>query len=141
MLRHEKVRHAQLVRKVAMGAVVAVTIGALAMLPAGAQAVPPAGPKVVKVKVGDNYFKPKKVTLVVGDTINFVWIGTAIHDVKVKKGPQKFESEKQASGKLKEVVLEPGKYKIVCTLHPGMEMKMTAKLPAPVVTTTAPPAP
>ncbi|MSO78816.1 MAG: hypothetical protein EXQ79_04335 [Acidimicrobiia bacterium] len=135
------------IRRIAVGGVVAVAISALATLPVSAQTSPATGPttdlpKIVKVKVGDNYFKPKKLTIVVGDRVNFVWIGTAIHDVKVKKGPQKFESDKQASGKFKQVVLEPGKYKIVCTLHPGMEMKMTAKEPPPVTTSTAPlPAP
>ena len=132
---------ARVMRRIAVGGVVAVAIGALATLPVSAQTYPAAGPKTVKVKVGDNYFKPKKVTVVIGDTVNFVWIGTAIHDIKVKKGPQKFESDKQASGKFKQVVLEPGKYKIVCTLHPGMEMKLTAKEPPPVTTPTAPPAP
>ncbi len=125
-------------RRIAVGGVVAVAIGALVTLPVSAQTYPVAGPKKVKVKVGDNYFKPKKLTIVVGDTVNFVWIGAAIHDVVVTKGPQKFESKKQASGKFKQVVLEPGKYKIVCTLHPGMDMKLTAKPPPPVTTSTAP---
>lgn len=129
-------------RRIAVGGVVALAVGALAALPVSAQAVPPAGSKTIKVKVGDNYFKPKKLKLSIGDTVTFQWIGTAIHDVKVKKGPQKFESEKQASGKFTQVVLEPGKYRIVCTLHPGMEMKVNAKAPPPVTTSTAPlPAP
>ncbi len=92
----------------------------------------------VKVKVGDNYFKPKSVTITVGDKVTWQWIGTAIHDVKATKGPQKFVSKKQASGKFSKVLLEPGKYKIVCTLHPGMDMKLGVKPPPPPPVTSLP---
>ena len=116
--------------------VLALAIGAFAAMPGGAQSA------TTVVKVGDNYFKPKKLTVTAGDTITWKWVGSAIHDVVVKKGPQKFKSKKQADGKYSKVVLKPGAYRIVCTLHPGMEMKLTVK-PAPpptTVPTTAPPA-
>jgi plastocyanin len=128
-----------------------VAIGAAATLPASAQTgsqrstqtssqtSPATASKKIKIKVGDNYFKPKKVTITVGDTVLFQWIGTAIHDVKVKKGPQKWDSKPKASGKFSQVVLEPGKYRVVCTLHPGMEMKLTAKAPPPVTTSSSTP--
>jgi plastocyanin len=123
-------------------------LGMLAALPVGAQAPVPTdeapvdgatvdGPKKVKVKVGDNYFKPKKVTVVVGDTVVWKWVGTAIHDVVVDEGPKKFKSKKQARGKFKRKIVAPGLYEIVCTLHPGMEMTLTAE-PAPPPTTTIP---
>jgi plastocyanin len=127
-------------------------IGALAVLPVGAQALAPTDPPLdgptvekpkkvkVKVKVGDNYFKPKKVTVVVGNKVVWKWIGTAIHDVVVDEGPKEFESKKFARGKFKRRIKEPGVYEIVCTLHPGMEMTLTA-LPAPPPTTTPAPAP
>lgn len=128
-------------RSAAIG-VLAMTMGAVATLPLDAASTSLTKnvtlAKNVKIKVGDNYFKPKHVTVIVGGTVTFKWIGTAIHDVKVKKGPQKFASKKQASGKFSKVLLEPGKYRIVCTLHPGMEMQLTVT-PPPLVTTTTPP--
>jgi plastocyanin len=135
----------QALRSIAVIGLLVMTIGAVATLPVdaatGSLAKNQASlAKKVKIKVGDNYFKPKKITVTVGDTVTFKWIGTAVHDVKVKKGPEKFGSKKQASGKFSRVVLQPGDYKIVCTLHPGMVMKLTALAPPPV-TTTAPPAP
>ena len=133
----------QALRRIAVCGLLIVAIGAVATLPVDARtSAQVTVPKKVKIKVADNYFKPKKVTVTVGDTVIFQWIGTAIHDVKVKKGPQKFDSKAAASGKFSRVILEPGKYTIVCTLHPGMDMKLTAKLPPPVTTSTAPaPAP
>jgi plastocyanin len=60
--------------------------------------------------------------------------------VTVKSGPKKFHSKKQVDGKYSKVLNTTGKYKIYCTLHPGMQMTITVK-PAPVTTTTAyPPA-
>jgi plastocyanin len=122
-------------RRTAAAVVLALGAGALATMPAGAQSDPTA-------KVGDNYFKPKKLTVTAGDKVTWKWVGSALHDVVVKKGPQKFKSKKQADGKYSKVLLQPGTYRIVCTLHPGMEMKLTVE-PAPsptTVPTTAPPA-
>jgi len=102
--------------------------------PGGAQAT------VYKVKVGDNYFKPDELTIVGGDTLQFKWIGSAIHDVVAKgKSPKKFKSKRQADGKYKRTLLDPGVYKIVCTLHPGMDMKVTVTAPPPTTSTTPPP--
>ena len=45
----------------------------------------------------------------------------------------------KSKGKFTRTLSEPGKYRIHCTIHPGMEMKLTVKdLPT---TTTAPPPP
>lgn len=127
-------------RRSAAAGLLMLALGMLATLPSGAQDTVTTPGAVKKVKVGDNYFKPKKVTVFVGDTVKWKWIGTAIHDVKVTKGPEKFKSKKQSGGKFKHVMVDPGSYTIVCTLHPGMEMKLTVT-PAPPTTTTAPPAP
>ncbi|MEX0665733.1 MAG: plastocyanin/azurin family copper-binding protein [Acidimicrobiia bacterium] len=130
-------------RRIAAAALLMLALGTLAILPSGAQTpTDPAG-AVKKVKVGDNYFKPKKVTVLVGDTVKWKWVGTAIHDVvSGKENPEKFKSKKFASGKFKHVMVLPGAYKIVCTLHPGMDMKLTVTPAPPAPTTTlAPPAP
>jgi plastocyanin len=89
-------------------------------------ATAPPVPVTKKVAVKDNYFKPKKVSVAVGDKVIWTWKGYAIHDVTVIKGPQKFESEKQSSGTFTRTIKRPGTYKIVCTIHPGMEMTLKA---------------
>ncbi len=116
-------------------AAAALAVAGLAVTPAGAQTPTPTEPTVPttvpapvtkKVAVKDNYFKPKKVKLAVGDKIKFTWKGFAIHDVKVEKGPQKFESKQQSSGTFTRTIKKPGKYRIICTIHPGMEMSLKA---------------
>jgi plastocyanin len=86
----------------------------------------PPPPVTKKVTVNDNYFKPKKVTVVIGTKVTWKWKGFAVHDVTVAKGPQKFESKQQSSGTFSRVIKKPGAYKIVCTLHPGMDMTLKA---------------
>ena len=127
-------------RRSAAAGLLILGLGLLAVAPSGAQVVPTG--TVKKIKIGDNYFKPKKATVIVGDTVKWKFTGTAIHDVvSDKKNPEKFKSKKQSSGKFKHVMGTPGDYKIVCTLHPGMEMKLTVNPAPPPTTTTAPPAP
>jgi plastocyanin len=104
-------------------------------------ALSPVGATDTTIKVGDNFFKPKKVTVVVGDKVTWKWTGSAVHDVTVTKGPAKFHSKKKSSGKYAKVIAAPGTYKIVCTLHVGMTMKLVATPPLPTTTTTAPLAP
>ena len=131
-------------RRIAVAGLLATALGTLVVVPVGAQAPDGAvsGPKKVKVKVGDNYFKPKKLTVFVGDKVVWKWVGTAIHDVVVEEGPKKFKSKKFARGKFKRTLKEPGIYEIVCTLHPGMDMTLTvepAPLPPPTTIPTAAP--
>jgi len=83
-------------------------------------------PLTKKVTVNDNFFKSKKVTVAAGDTVTWKWKGFSAHDVTVVKGPQKFESKLQSSGTYSRVIKKPGAYKIVCTVHPGMEMSLQA---------------
>jgi plastocyanin len=82
----------------------------------------PGPPPPVKISLGDNFFKPKKETVPAGTKITWTWDGTAIHNVTVLKGPQKFKSKNQASGKYTKTLVKPGKYSIACTLHPGMDL-------------------
>lgn len=105
---------------------VAPAIGA--QTPAPDTTVPTTAPPPVtkKVAIKDNYFKPKRITVAVGDKVTWKWVGYSIHDVTVVKGPQKFESKKQSSGTFSRVIKKPGAYKIVCTIHPGMEMSLKA---------------
>ena len=120
--------------RVTVAAFVAAVGFALVVPATGAQTAPPdatvesapAAHKTVTVAVKDNFFGPKKVAIAVGDKVTWKWKGYSVHDVKVVKGPQKFESKQQSSGTFSRVIKKPGAYKIVCTLHPGMEMSLKA---------------
>jgi plastocyanin len=96
---------------------------------------PGAGAKTTKITVNDNYFKPRRVKVVVGSRVTWKWKGVVAHNVTVEKGPQKFHSKTQTDGKFSRRIRKPGTYKIVCTIHPGMDMTLKA-INAPEPTTT-----
>ena len=87
------------------------------------------------VKIGDNYFLPKTLSIKRGTTVTWKWPGfeTAgdVHDVKLKSGPKhvkKFHSQPAASDySFKRKLTVAGKYSIVCTLHEGMRMTIRVK--------------
>jgi plastocyanin len=97
-------------------------------------AAPAFGAAKKTVKVGDNYFTPKTLTVSKGTTVTWKWPGFDeagdVHDVKLKSGPKgvkKFQSEAASTDySFKRKLTVPGTYKLVCTLHE--EMKMTIKV-------------
>jgi plastocyanin len=107
-----------------------------AVLLAGTVAVPVAGaapsakpkPVVKKVKVADDFYSPTKLTIKVGDKVNFVWSATNVnvHNVTLVSGP-KGVSKKQftsldgsTSFHFERTFTMPGKYHFQCTIHPTM---------------------
>ena len=86
--------------------------------------------KTRKVSVNDNYYGPSKLTVHVGDTVDWVWSEdeTDVHDVDVKsapKGARKFQSDPLSAGEsFKRKLTTPGTYRIICTFHEE-EMRMT----------------
>jgi plastocyanin len=103
---------------------------ALAAAPALASGATSTKGKTRKVSVQDNYYGPSKLTVHVGDTVDWHWTDMAndVHDVAVKSGPKgtkKFASDPLAIGDdFKRKLTTPGTYKIICTFHEE-EMKMT----------------
>lgn len=110
---------------------------AIAMVGAAAFAAAPATlasgatkGKTRKVSVNDNYYGPSKLTVHVGDTVDWHWSDeiTDVHDVALKsapKGVKKFASDPLAAGDdFKRKLTKAGTYKIICTFHEE-EMKMT----------------
>ena len=93
-----------------------------------------AAPAKKTVRVGDNFFSPKKLTVDRGTTVKWKWPGSDeagdVHDVALTKGPKgvkKFQSEAAATDySYKRKLTKPGTYRIVCTLHE--EMRMTIKV-------------
>ncbi len=71
-------------------------------------------------KIGDDYFRPHKITINKGTTVTWNWKGFLSHNVHVKKGPSKFHSRTQVSGTFSHVFTKRGTYHLYCTIHPFM---------------------
>ena len=93
-----------------------------------------AAPSKKTVRVGDNFFSPKKLTVDRNSTVTWKWPGSDeagdVHDVALTSGPKgvkKFQSEAAATDySYKRKLTKSGTYKLVCTLHE--EMRMTIKV-------------
>ena len=94
---------------------------------AAALAIPAfAATKTVLVK--DNFFSPKSTSISKGSTVRWLWRGDAPHNVTKSKGPgTKFRSSNKFSGSYSHRFTRRGTYTIVCTIHPGMTMKLVVK--------------
>ena len=103
-------------------------VSLLAVLAVAAVAAVPAFAASKTVKVGDNWFvhsgSPSTVKVHKGTTVVWKWTGKVFHNVTVTRGPQRFHSSTKGSGTFKHKMTKKGTYKIVCTLHPGMEMTL-----------------
>ncbi|MEO6496402.1 MAG: plastocyanin/azurin family copper-binding protein [Solirubrobacteraceae bacterium] len=104
---------------------------ALAAATAAAIAVPAHAAITKNVRVDDDYFvrvgpKPT-VTVKKNDTVKWIWRGDVVHNVSVTKGPQKFHSKTIVKGSYSRKMIVRGTYQIVCTIHPGMAMKLVVK--------------
>jgi plastocyanin len=102
---------------------------------AGLLRAAPAGAAASKtIRVGDNYYAPKAVTVDRGTTVTWRWPtfeqAGDVHDVKLESGPKgakRFASEEASTDySFKRRLTVPGTYKIVCTLHE--EMRMTIRV-------------
>lgn len=91
---------------------------AVAVLPAGA---------ANSISVKDDFFSPKVTSVKKGSTVTFRWSGKAPHNVTVTKGPVKFASSTKTSGTYKKKLTRAGTYRIVCTIHPGMNLTLRVK--------------
>jgi len=95
-----------------------------------------AAPSKKSVRVGDNFFAPKSLTVDRGSTVTWKWPAADeagdVHDVALTSGPKgvkKFASEAAATDySYKRKLTKSGTYKLVCTLHE--EMRMTIRVRA-----------
>jgi plastocyanin len=105
---------------------------ALLLSAAPAQAGKPRGKTV---RIYDNYFLADDITVKRGATVTWKWPGFDeagdVHDVKLKSGPKgakKFHSEAAATDyTFRRRLTVPGRYRVVCTLHEGMTMRIRVK--------------
>lgn len=79
------------------------------------------------VKVGDDWFKAKTVTVSKGGRVTWAWVGHLDHNVAVTSGPAKFRSPIRARGSWGHVFTKRGTYHLECTLHPKMKMTVVVK--------------
>ena len=71
---------------------------------------------VSTIAVRNYEFEPEAISVEVGETVTWVWEGQAPHNV-VGEG---FESLAQRSRSFRHTFDQPGTYRFVCTIHPGM---------------------
>ena len=103
-------------------ALVAVTTAILACSSVAALAASSAS-----VKVGDDWFKAKTVTVNKGGKVTWTWVGHLDHNVTVTSGPAKFHSRIQARGTFSQIFTKAGTYHLECSLHPNMKMTVVVK--------------
>jgi plastocyanin len=110
------------VRKLLVALAVACLAAALAL---------PALAATRSVRVGDNFFVKKgthpTISVSRGTTVKWVWRGHNPHNVTVKRGPVRFHSRTIDHGSFSKRMRRAGLYSIVCTVHPGMRMKLRVR--------------
>lgn len=84
------------------------------------------------VRVGDNWFERSRavptVTVRRGDTVTWRWVGSAPHNVVVRRGPERFASKVKTSGTYRRRVTKAGTYTIVCTIHGASDQSMKLRV-------------
>jgi plastocyanin len=79
------------------------------------------------VDVGDNFFAPTNLKIKKDDRVKFNWVGAETHDVARVKGPGKFFESgpiRESGIQFKHKFTKKGTYKLICTLHEEMKMRV-----------------
>jgi plastocyanin len=106
-----------------MKKLLAVVVAAVAV--AAAVAVPALGSGTKTVALKDAFFAPKSLTITRGTTVRFRWVGQLPHNVTVRRGPQRFKTRNFTHGHVFSFrFTRSGRYLLVCTIHPGMELNL-----------------
>jgi plastocyanin len=106
-------------------------LAVLAAVPASLFVAGPALSARKTVEVDDNYFvrpgAPPTVKVRRRDVVVWVWEGRNRHNVTVTRGPVKFSSSTKRSGRYRKRMGRRGDYRIVCTVHAGMRMRLRVR--------------
>ena len=100
-------------------------VPAAAIVAATAFAIPSGA--ATSVRVDDDVFRPGSLTIRAGTTVVWRWVGDNPHNVTVTRGPVKFRSSTKSSGRFSKRMRRGGRYRIVCTVHPGMDMTLRVR--------------
>jgi plastocyanin len=79
------------------------------------------------VKVDDNVFGPKSVSIQKGGTVRFRWAGESPHNVVRAGGPSFKQIGTRTSGSVSRKFAKAGTYKLVCSIHPGMNLTLRVR--------------
>lgn len=82
------------------------------------------------VELGDNFFDPTSLKVKKDARVAFEWTGNEEHNVTKAKGPGPFfesETTSQQGVNFKHRFKKKGAYKLICTLHGEMRMKIEVK--------------
>lgn len=101
-------------RKLIATLAVMVVLGALAAT---------AGAATRGVRVDDNFFSPSSVTINKRDIVRWTWVGDNPHNVRGSG----FRSETKRSGTYSRRFRSSGTFTVVCTIHPGMRMRVRVR--------------
>jgi plastocyanin len=90
-------------------------------------AVPASAGSTRTIRVDDNVFKPTSVTANRGDTLRFRFVGEAPHNVTRESGPGFRRISNRRNGSISRRVSRRGTLRLVCTIHPGMDMRVRVR--------------
>jgi plastocyanin len=79
------------------------------------------------VRVDDNFYGPKSLTVGKGSKVTWNWVGVLRHNIVVHTGPAAFSSKTQVRGSYSHTFTKKGTYQLVCTIHPKMKMTVVVK--------------
>ena len=102
-------------------------IVALATVLVGVFAVSALASSGKTVRVDDNFYGPKSLTVGRGTKVTWKWVGVLKHNVVVHTGPAAFNSKTLVRGSYSHTFTKKGTYRLVCTIHPSMKMTVVVK--------------
>src|SRR3954471_9834873 len=97
-----------------------------AAVAAGLAALPAAG-ATKGVKLLDNRFSPKNVTVRRGTTIKFTWAGKNPHNVTAFSGPVTFHSGTKTTATYRKRLTKKGSYQTTCAVHSNMGLTIKVR--------------
>jgi plastocyanin len=93
---------------------------------AAADGTAPRAARTVTVTVGDDFYRPARLTVARRTRVRWVWRGRDVHNVTVTSGPRRFSSPTQRRGTFARTLRARGRYRIVCTVH-GQAMRIRVR--------------
>jgi len=86
-----------------------------------------AATKRISVGPGES-FSPRSLTVARGTQVTFRWTGDEPHNVVVTSGPARFRTPvRRAGATFTRRFTKAGTYRIICTLHDGMRLRLTVR--------------
>ena len=79
------------------------------------------------VRVGDDFFRPRSLSVSAGTVVRWRFTGRDQHNVVVTRGPVSFQSALKRSGSYSRKMRRAGTYRIVCSIHQP-DMRMTIRV-------------